>query len=47
MARFKKYEKSMKTPGNSDCKDIFVILFSGEMVKVLKNPKLCHKTVKY
>ena len=29
----KKHEKSVKTPGNSGCKDIFVNLFSGEMVK--------------
>ena len=29
----KKHEKSMKTPGNSGYKDIFVNLFSGEMVK--------------
>ena len=34
MVSLKKHEKYVKTPGNSGCKDIFVILFSGEMVKV-------------
>ena len=38
MVSLKKHEKYVKTPGNSGCKDIFVILISGKMVNPVSHP---------